>query len=216
MRFPTKPSQLPTTMGIFRISFVTARIVSRVSADVSLPLTTSTNFIICAGEKKCIPAQNCLRLGDREEEIASTSKVDVLLNNRASSFLTMVSSLEKISRFTPRFSNTASTTRSQPARLERAVEDLRRANAAFSLEGDKRPFLVSTCNVCWMYFTPASRPLGFTSNKITGPYPAFRNDIAIPRPIVPAPITPIVPLPFASGLVDFFFPLDEDRSAKKI
>mmetsp|Transcript_39934 Transcript_39934/g.83521 ORF Transcript_39934/g.83521 Transcript_39934/m.83521 type:complete len:212 (-) Transcript_39934:981-1616(-) len=190
---------------------VTTRMMSSVSAEVSLPRTTSTNFIICAGLKKCIPAQYSRRSGDSDDAMASTSKVEVLLSSRAFFFLTIVLSLEKISLFTLRFSNAASTTRSQSAKLERFVDEPRRDSIAFNLEGCIRPFLTSRCKMDWMFCTPALSPFGFTSTKVIGPNPARKKDIAIPRPIVPAPITPIAPRPFVSWFPEFFLRPDEDE-----
>mmetsp|Transcript_57639 Transcript_57639/g.122283 ORF Transcript_57639/g.122283 Transcript_57639/m.122283 type:complete len:274 (-) Transcript_57639:947-1768(-) len=215
IRFPTNPSQFPTTTGTFPIRLATARTTSSASGDVSLPRTTSTSLMTCAGLKKCIPAQRPRRPGDSDDAMASTSSVEVLLRSSASSFRTIASSWEKMSLFTPRFSNAASTTRSQSARPERAADDRRRDSVAFNFDAGRRPFSTSPRRTDRMYRTPASSPLGFTSTRVTGPNPARRKEIAMPRPMVPAPMTPTAPLPLASWFpAAFFLPPDEEEDAR--
>lgn len=56
MRFPTKPKQLPTTTQALRMPLLaTLATAAMASGAVSLPLTSSHSFMMCAGEKKCMP-----------------------------------------------------------------------------------------------------------------------------------------------------------------
>src|SRR5210317_2050638 len=112
---PTKPSQFPTTTPILPIRRVKLCKTEMVAADVALPETISTSFIICAGEKKCQPANNSRRCGETAEAISSTSNVEVLL--RMMQLGEVISSIdEKIFFLTFISSTTASTTSEHGAR----------------------------------------------------------------------------------------------------
>ena len=54
--FPINPSQTPDLTGIFFIFFPRENAVATVSAEVFSPTIISSNFIIFAGEKKCMPS----------------------------------------------------------------------------------------------------------------------------------------------------------------
>jgi len=76
MRLPTKPKQLPTTTHTLRMALVTLATAAMASGAVSLPLTSSTSFIMCAGEKKCIPSTRAGRAV--AVAISSMESVEVL------------------------------------------------------------------------------------------------------------------------------------------
>ena len=62
MRLPTKPSQTPTSTGIFPIFFDSVMTVAMTSFSVALPRTFSSSFMTLAGEKKCMPITSPGRL----------------------------------------------------------------------------------------------------------------------------------------------------------
>lgn len=55
MRFPTKPSQTPTTTPTFLIFFARAMLVARTVSLVFSARTISSSFMTFAGLKKCRP-----------------------------------------------------------------------------------------------------------------------------------------------------------------
>ena len=60
MRFTTNPGPSCTSTGVFPNFFDSSIIVSFTAAGVLMPEITSTNFILSAGLKKCIPITLCL------------------------------------------------------------------------------------------------------------------------------------------------------------
>ena len=61
MRLPMKPKQTPETTATLRIFFDKFITVSSTSGAVFAPRTTSSSFMMLAGEKKCIPTTSCGR-----------------------------------------------------------------------------------------------------------------------------------------------------------
>jgi hypothetical protein len=56
MRLPMKPWQTPATTATFLIRFDSCMAVSSTSGAVLAPRTTSSSFMMLAGEKKCRPS----------------------------------------------------------------------------------------------------------------------------------------------------------------
>ncbi|MNW87875.1 hypothetical protein D3C86_171290 [compost metagenome] len=50
------PSHTPARTGILRSRLASSKPVATVSGAVSLPTTTSSSFMMLAGEKKCSPS----------------------------------------------------------------------------------------------------------------------------------------------------------------
>ena len=107
MRLPTKPSQLPTSTGIFSIRLPNAMTVAMTSLAVALPRTFSISFMTLAGLKKWVPMTSWGRLV--AAAISSMSRVEVLVASTAPGFITLSSS-PKMVFFNSISSNTASIT----------------------------------------------------------------------------------------------------------
>ena len=61
MRLPMKPWQTPATTATFLIFLASAIAVTSTSGAVFAPRTTSSSFMMLAGEKKCSPTTSCGR-----------------------------------------------------------------------------------------------------------------------------------------------------------
>jgi hypothetical protein len=61
MRLPMKPWQTPATTGTFRIFLPSPHGRQSTSGAVFAPRTTSSSFMMLAGEKKCRPTTSCGR-----------------------------------------------------------------------------------------------------------------------------------------------------------
>src|SRR3989344_3296171 len=109
IRFPIKPVESFTSIGIFLSFMHRDFMVCRVSEDVFSPLIISTGFITCGGLKKCIPINLSDLLVLLESRVIDN--VEVLLANMHS-FLHILSNLLKISFFSSIFSIIASTIKS--------------------------------------------------------------------------------------------------------
>ena len=109
MRLPIKPSQTPDTTEVFLIFLPSAITVASTSLPVFSPRTTSSNFMMLAGLKKCVPITSCGRLVNAA--IWFMSSVEVLDAKIAPGFITRSSSVKTFS-LTPISSNTASITMS--------------------------------------------------------------------------------------------------------
>ncbi len=123
-------------------------------------------------------------------EISVTESEDVLVARMASG-ATIASSARKMAVFAASDSTTASTTRSAWARSLRSVlKEMRsrtsRCSSSVILPRDTaRPVECSRCS------RPRSRPCSFCSTPITVK-PLRANTSAMPAPIVPSPMTPMV------------------------
>ena len=111
IRLPMNPSQTPDTTAVFLSVFASFIVVASTSFAVALPRTTSSNFMMFAGLKKCVPITSAGRFVTAA--IASTSRVEVLVARIAPGFMTP-SSVLNTALLTPRSSNTASMTMSAP------------------------------------------------------------------------------------------------------
>eukprot|EP01137_Pigoraptor_chileana_P016950 Opistho-2@74294 len=166
--------------------------------------------MMLAGLKKCVPMTLSGR--DVEAAISSTLSVDVFVHSSAS-FLQIASSFPNTSFFTGIDSNTASITRSAPARLFRSVAVLTSEPSFKAVFSSRRPFFTASSNVLRTVVCDRFSASSFESTTVTG-IPACANEIAIPVPIVPDPTIPAV---FTSRAT---FPsrpgtLEHVRSAKK-
>mmetsp|Transcript_16952 Transcript_16952/g.49394 ORF Transcript_16952/g.49394 Transcript_16952/m.49394 type:complete len:265 (+) Transcript_16952:776-1570(+) len=191
-RFPTKPSQLPTTTPTLPIALVRDSTVANARCPVSAPRTTSTSFMRCAGEKKCMPRTLALRLCPAADAILSTSNVDVLVQRMASG-----DKMEARERNTFCFrssrSKTASTTKSHSERAARSVAKVRRC--AITCSGDARPrrfLFASDVRARVTEARPRAKASSDWSTRMTCRFKPFaaKAALAIPLPMVPAPTTP--------------------------
>ena len=161
------------------------------SGAVSWVLITSTSFITVAGLKKCMPS-TCSGL----DVPMATSMIgidDVLVAMMAAGSSTR-SSTPKISSFSARFSGTASSTRSQPARSSKSVVQVTAAAAASREASSSLPRATPRSIDFSTRPRPASTSSGVASRATTcSPLRAATS--TIPLPIVPTPITPTVPIP---------------------
>ena len=181
IRLPTKPKALPTGIAILPMRLVTACAVASASREDSRPCTTSTSRMTFAGLKKCMPTTSA---GRREAAaIASTSSVDVFVASTAAGPASSPSR-PKTSRFTARFSNTASITRSAPATAARVSEPCTRARAAAAAAASSRPLRSDASIADLTRASPASSASCFASTSVTAMPPVARL-IAMPEPIVP-------------------------------
>mmetsp|Transcript_16645 Transcript_16645/g.16007 ORF Transcript_16645/g.16007 Transcript_16645/m.16007 type:complete len:213 (-) Transcript_16645:1104-1742(-) len=186
---PTKPGRFDTTTPIFPNLLVTPRAAPRTRTDVYLHCTISTNFMMCAGVKKCIPTMYSALLGLICAVMRSMSREDVLDAMIQQSPHTW-SSLWNSSCFTLKSSYTASITRSHVLRLWRSVLTLNLfITACPSLEDRMRPLFTAAVMMAWMDERALSRAAWDTSQRITEYLPISKL-AAIPRPITPDPTTP--------------------------
>ncbi len=137
MRLPTKPSQTPTITATLLMRRPSSIAVCAVSGEVLAPFTFSSRRITFAGLKKCVPTTLSGRFV--AAAIASTSSVEVFVARIADGFAVR-SSLPKISRFSARFSNTASMTISASFKSSYDVEPLTRPIRRSISSGFMRPF----------------------------------------------------------------------------
>ena len=158
-------------------------IASFVSTGVFSPEITSTNFIRSAGLKKCIPITLCLI----PLAISVTLKLEVLVPKMQSSLQISSKVLNK-SFLISIFSRTASTIKSQSAKsLYSPAVKLALIPSAFSAVIFSRDTNLS--NLAPILLIPFCAHSILISHTVTL-YPAVANALAIPCPIVPAPITP--------------------------
>ena len=186
MRLPTKPSQLPTSDRQLagRAAERHRRWRAR-RAPSRAPRTTSSSRITLAGEKKCRPITSCGR--DVAAAISSMSGARCWWRGSAPGLHT-ASSFANTCFLTAMSSNTASTTRSAFGQVvvgERAGDERQRA-------GPCRPATAAP----WPRWPPSSWPSSRGPGRvrpatpracITG-RPALAKLIAMPPPIVPAPM----------------------------
>jgi hypothetical protein len=107
MRLPMKPSHTPARTGTLRSFFARSKAVATTSALTCAGTTTSSSFIMFAGEKKCRPTTSPGR--ETLAAIASTSRYEVLVASTAPGLQTRSSSANTAC-LTAMSSNTASIT----------------------------------------------------------------------------------------------------------
>mmetsp|Transcript_8115 Transcript_8115/g.30495 ORF Transcript_8115/g.30495 Transcript_8115/m.30495 type:complete len:251 (+) Transcript_8115:611-1363(+) len=185
-RFPTKPSQLPTTTPALPRSLLISMTVAVVSSEVLSPTTISTSLMMFAGLKKCMPRNFVGSL--TAVAMASMSNVLVLEHMRVSSAHTR-ERLRKTSCFTSMFSKAASTTTLLAERSFTSVELASLCKMFSNCAGVSLSRDTSRSRVARMCFRPRASDPGSASMSVTVA-PALRNEIAMPLPIVPAPTTP--------------------------
>ena len=117
--FPTKPWHTPHSTGVLPIERPIFMAVVIATSEVASPRTTSSIFITFAGEKKCIPITASGRVV--ADAISLMSRAEVF-EARIAPGLQIASNSAKIDFLSSIFSNTASMTRSQSAKLPMSVE----------------------------------------------------------------------------------------------
>mmetsp|Transcript_27993 Transcript_27993/g.70260 ORF Transcript_27993/g.70260 Transcript_27993/m.70260 type:complete len:375 (-) Transcript_27993:29-1153(-) len=186
MRFPTNPSQLPTTTGVLWMSAATATTAVMVAGAVRAARTTSSSGMTCAGLKKCMPATRwgrCVALA-----ISSTFRADVLVQSSACGAHSRSSS-ENTRRFTPMSSTTASMTRSLLDRSAMRCVQCRRRSVASDPALDIFPRAIRLSSFLVTKASHFLRAASDVSNTTTSIF-ACKQQYAIPVPMVPAPTMP--------------------------
>ena len=158
-------------------------IASFVSTGVLIPEITSTSFIRSAGLKKCIPITGCLI----PLAISVTDKEEVFVPKIQLS-LQISSNVENNSFLVSMISRTASTTKSQSAKsLYSPAFKFPLISAAFSAVIFS--LVTNLSNFLPILSIPPCAHSNLMSQTVTS-YPFVAKALAIPWPIVPAPITP--------------------------
>mmetsp|Transcript_17592 Transcript_17592/g.53187 ORF Transcript_17592/g.53187 Transcript_17592/m.53187 type:complete len:251 (-) Transcript_17592:862-1614(-) len=187
IRLPTNPKQLPTSTAFLPRRLPIAITVASVSPDEALPRTFSSSGITLAGEKKWVPQTSCGR--EVAAAIWSMSRVEVLLQSRAPG-LTTPSSSAKIFFLRSIRSKTASITISALATFESeiAVAVLMQPIRCSSLASLSLPFLTFASYNERIPLRRVASASADKSTNVTG-MPLLAKHIAMPPPIVPAPMT---------------------------
>ncbi len=184
-----KPALSPQTTGFLPSRSTSDFTSSSTVGSVTTVRMISTRFWTGAGLKKCTPMTRpgCALA----VEISVTDSEDVLVARTAEGE-TIVSSSRKMSFLTPRDSTTASTTKSASARsFISVVSVIRPSSSACSASVILPRFTARPveCSRCWR---PRVRPSSFSSTPTTE-NPLRAKTSAMPAPMVPRPITPMVP-----------------------
>mmetsp|Transcript_20579 Transcript_20579/g.64289 ORF Transcript_20579/g.64289 Transcript_20579/m.64289 type:complete len:503 (-) Transcript_20579:5-1513(-) len=187
MRLPMKPKQLPASTAFLPSFLPIAITVASVSPEDADPRTFSSSGMILAGEKKCVPHTSCGR--EVAEAILSMSSVDVFVQSSAPG-LAIASSSLKMAFFSSSRSKTASTYRSavEQAGSSSEVAVVMHRIRAPSLSSLSLPFATFASYAARIPPMRVSSASGDLSTSVTG-IPLLAKHIAIPPPIVPAPMT---------------------------
>ena len=184
-----KPALSPQTTGFLPSRSTSAFTSSSTVGSVTTVRMISTRFWTGAGLKKCTPITRPGRAF--AVEISVTESDEVLVASTASG-RTIPSSSRKIAFLTSIDSITASTTKSASARsFISVVSVIRPSSSAWSASLSLPRFTARfvECSRCWR---PRVRASSFCSTPTTEK-PLRANTSAMPAPMVPRPMTPMVP-----------------------
>ena len=175
----------------------TSAAAASVSSSVSSARTTSTSFILCTGLKKCIPRHFLARYVTLAISVMLSEEV---LEARMVVGRQILSSRVKISIFDSISSGTASITKSASrAACSTEVAYSTRVSAASASWGVNFPSSTALVRLARISLSARRRALGSKSSRIVR-YPPIAAICAIPRPIMPAPMTATVFISPTTGL----------------
>ena len=184
----TKPALFFTPIGVLPRRLASSMTVSTVACEVRSPLMISTSAITGTGLKKCMPTKRSGRLVAAASRVIEIDEVLVamIVSGRA-----IASTFCRILTLRSWFSVAASMMRSQSAKSSGfAVVRIRAIAAAFSASVIV-PFLIRRSSEPDTVRVARSSAASLTS-WITEFTPTTAQACAIPLPIVPAPMMPIV------------------------
>jgi hypothetical protein len=188
MRLTTKPALFLTPIGVLPRRSTNAVAASIVASELCRPRMISTSPITGTGLKKCMPRK---RSGCFVAQASRVIEIDEVFVAISASGRTTVSMFSRIFILTVSFSVAASTTRSAGAKsFGSVVVRIRAITAALSasLIVSLRTRRSSDPEIVFM---PRSSAAGLTSCMITLK-PTAAPAGAMPLPIVPEPMTPMV------------------------
>ena len=184
----TKPARSSAATTTLSSTSVANAVIDAVTASlVRTDGMTSTSFITGAGLKKWRPITCSGRLVAMAMSMIGME--DVLVASTASGELTTSSSARKISALRSNDSITASTTRSQSARSENSVVNVRLPMAAAWATSSSLPRSSARSSDFWTPARLRSAASGEISLTTVGS-PALAVSSATPPPIWPPPTTP--------------------------
>lgn len=183
-----KPALSPQTTGFLPTASTSACTSASTWSSVTTVRTISTRFWTGAGLKKWMPTTRPGR--ELAVEISVTERLEVLVASTASG-ATIPSSSRNSAFLVSSDSTTASTTRSASVRpLRSVVKVIRPSSSACSASVILSRFTARAVE-CSRCSRPRARPSSSFSTPTTA-YPLRANTSAMPAPMVPRPITPIV------------------------
>ena len=189
-RLETNPGESLTSTGVLPSLRASSRTAANVASLVARPRTISTSAITGTGLKKCMPI-TCA--GRRVSAPSLVMDMEDVLLARMALPARMRSSARKISAFTSKRSDAASTTNSAPPSASRSMMGVMRASAGSISASCSLPLAASRPRLVRISPSVRSRRRCSTSHSSTRK-PARAKTWAIPEPIVPAPTTPTVPI----------------------
>ena len=151
-------------MGVLPICCTKSKPRASVASEVWRPTMISTNGILSTGLKKCSPMKFAGRPLAWARPVMGS--VEVLEANTALAPMT-ASARAVTSALTARSSNTASITRSQPAKREKSVLGVMSASSASRFSGVLRPFFSAASSRSCEYALPRSAPSWVVSISTT-------------------------------------------------